>query len=181
MSLAGILLFAITGITLNHAGQIEAKPDVTHIQVTLPNNLLGTLEKHPEGNAPLPAKLSRWLLQQHGIDAGESNAEWSEDEVYLSLPGPGRDAWLSIQKADGAMEYERTERGTIALLNDLHKGRNTGSAWRWFIDVFAAACVVFTLSGLFLLWLHARHRHSTWPLVGLGLLLPLLLILLFIH
>ena len=97
------------------------------------------------------------------------------------MPGPGSDAWLSIQRADGALEYERTDRGALSWLNDLHKGRNTGTAWSWFIDVFAVACIVFTVTGLFLLQLHARQRRATWPLVLLGLLIPMLLALLFIH
>ena len=181
LCLVGILLFAITGITLNHAAQIEAKPVVTHVQDTLPPALLRGLPARSEGNAPLPAAVVDWLRQRHAIQASGRNAEWSEDEVYLSMPGPGRDAWLSIQKADGALEYERSERGAIALLNDLHKGRNAGSAWAWFIDVLAVACVVFTVTGLCLLWLHGRQRHATWPLVALGLLVPLLLALLFIH
>ena len=61
------------------------------------------------------------------------------------------------------------------------KGRNTGPAWSWFIDIFAVASLVFALTGLVLLWLHAHRRPSTWPLVGLGLLIPLLLAMFFIH
>ena len=179
--LVGMLLFAATGITLNHAARIEATPVVTHVNDTLPAALLKALAARTDGNAELPAAVVAWLRDTHGIVAGAREAEWSEDEVYLSMPGPGRDAWLSIQKADGALEYERTERGTLAWLNDLHKGRNTGAAWSWFIDLFAVACIVFTLTGLFLLWLHGRQRRATWPLVGLGLLIPLLLALLFIH
>lgn len=179
--LVGMLLFAVTGITLNHASQLEAKPQVTHVNDTLPATLLKTLPARSEGNAPLPARLDDWLREKHGLVTAGREAEWSEDEIYLSMPGPGRDAWLSIQKADGALEYERTTRGTLAWLNDLHKGRNTGTAWAWFIDIFALACIVFTLTGLCLLWLHGRQRRATWPLVALGLLLPLLLALLFIH
>ena len=81
----------------------------------------------------------------------------------------------------GELEYESTDRGWIAYLNDLHKGRHTGSAWSLFIDLFAVACIVFSLSGLLLLLRHAGGRPGTWPLVGLGLLLPVLLALLFIH
>lgn len=179
--LVGMLLFSVTGITLNHAAQLEAQPQVTHVTDTLPAPLLKTLSARSEGNAPLPMRLTDWLRDKHGLLAAGRAAEWSEDEVYLSMPGPGRDAWLSIQKADGALEFERTTRGTLAWLNDLHKGRNTGTAWAWFIDVFALACIVFTLTGLFLLWLHGRQRRATWPLVALGLLLPALLALLFIH
>ena len=121
-------------------------------------------------------------MQQHPPPGEpEQPAEWSEQEVYLSLPRPGGDAWLSIDRTTGAVEYERTSRGWIAYLNDLHKGRNAGAAWRWFIDIFAIACLVFCITGLFLLQMHARQRPSTWPYVVLGLVLPLLLALLFIH
>lgn len=179
--LVGMLLFAVTGITLNHAAKIEATPVVTHINDILPAALLKALPARAEGNAELPAPVVAWLRDRHGIVAGAREAEWSEDDIYLSMPGPGRDAWLSIRKGDGALEFERTDRGTLAFLNDLHKGRNTGAAWSWFIDLFAVACIVFTATGLFLLWLHARQRRATWPLVALGLLVPLLLALLFIH
>ena len=79
------------------------------------------------------------------------------------------------------MIYEHTDRGWISYLNDLHKGRNTGAAWSWFIDVFSVSCVVFCISGLLLLQRHAQSRPTTWPLVGLGLVIPMLLALLLIH
>ena len=72
-------------------------------------------------------------------------------------------------------------RGWIAYFNDLHKGRHTGLAWSWFIDALALACIIFSLTGLFLLHLHSARRWSTWPLVGLGLVAPLIIMLLFLH
>jgi hypothetical protein len=73
---------------------------------------------------------------------------------------------------DGQVEYEKTDRGWISYFNDLHKGRNTGTAWSWFIDVFTVACLVFCITGLFLLQMHAGKRPATWPLVALGLVAP---------
>ena len=90
-------------------------------------------------------------------------------------------AWLRVSLADGEAEYERTDRGWISYLNDLQKGRNTGAAWSWFIDIFAAATVVFSITGLFILKMHAGNRPFTWPMVGMGLVIPVLLALLFIH
>jgi len=179
--LVGMLLFAITGITLNHAAKIEGSPQVDTRALALPGPLLRSLGDRVEGHAPLPGRIADWLDRELDTAIGKRDAEWSEDEVYLSMPSPGADAWLSIQRADGAIEYERTERGWISYFNDLHKGRNAGPAWGWFIDVFAIACVVFTVTGLFLLQMHARQRRMTWPYVGLGLLVPVLLALLFIH
>ncbi|HQS97377.1 MAG TPA: PepSY-associated TM helix domain-containing protein, partial [Novosphingobium sp.] len=57
----------------------------------------------------------------------------------------------------------------------------TGTAWFWLIDALAVACVIFTITGFLLLQLHAKHRPSTWPLVGLGTAVPLIIILLFMH
>ncbi|GAA6119901.1 PepSY-associated TM helix domain-containing protein [Acidovorax sp. FG27] len=182
LCLIGMLLFAVTGFTLNHAGQIEAKPRVTRLQAEVPAALLrGVSPPQGEGRAPLPPALRQWAQAAFGVDAADREAEWSADEVYLSLPRPGGDAWLRVGLLDGAAEYELTDRGWISYLNDLHKGRNTGAAWSWFIDIFAAACLVFCITGLFILKMHAGNRPFTWPMVGMGLVVPLLLALLFIH
>ncbi|HET9474677.1 MAG TPA: PepSY-associated TM helix domain-containing protein, partial [Steroidobacteraceae bacterium] len=94
---------------------------------------------------------------------------------------PGRDAWVSIDRANGAARFEATDRGWIAYFNDLHKGRNTGIAWTIFIDVVAAACVFFALTGLVLLWIQARQRTSTWPLVGGGVAILVVLMMFLAH
>ncbi|MEX0738829.1 MAG: PepSY-associated TM helix domain-containing protein [Pseudohongiella sp.] len=186
LCLAGMLLFAVTGITLNHAGQIEASPSVETIEQALPpavlDATLAALDKEAaSGAAPLPAQLRQWLSSEFGIRTGDRIAEWTTDEIYLSMPRPGGDAWLSIDLAFGELLYESTSRGVISYLNDLHKARNTGLAWSWFIDIFSVVCVVFCLTGLLLLCRQQRSRPMTWPVTGLGLLIPVLLALLFIH
>ncbi|WP_312682413.1 PepSY-associated TM helix domain-containing protein [Stenotrophomonas chelatiphaga] len=179
--LVGMLLFAATGITLNHAAKIEATPQVDNRQLELPAAVLGQLGTREDGNAPLPRAARQWLDAELDISIGGRAAEWSPEEIYLSLPRPGGDAWLSIDRESGVVEFESTSRGAVSYLNDLHKGRNAGPAWGWFLDVFAVACLVFCITGLFLLHLHARQRRMTWPLVGLGLMIPLLIALLLIH
>ncbi len=179
--LVGMLLFAATGITLNHAAKIEATPQVDNRQLELPAAVLAQLGTRDDGNAPLPRPARQWLDAELDISIGGRAAEWSPEEIYLSLPRPGGDAWLSIDRESGAVEFESTSRGAVSYLNDLHKGRNAGPAWGWFLDVFAVACLVFCITGLFLLHLHARQRRMTWPLVGLGLMIPLLIALLLIH
>lgn len=185
LCLVGMLLFAFTGITLNHAGDIEARPEVTERRATLPEALRESLapqDDEADRKAPLPPALQAWSRTALALPLPEGAlAEWSADEVYLSLPRPGGDAWLRLDRASGEVEAEVTDRGWIALLNDLHKGRHAGLAWRWFLDLFSAACVVFAVTGLLILKQHAAQRPSAWPLVGAGLVIPLLLVLLFIH
>ncbi len=180
--LAGMLLFSITGITLNHASEIEATPEVVHEITEVPSQLLVMLEGIEEQEkAPLPTEVADWLSDQFSIPVGGRLAEWSESEIYLSMPGPGSDAWLAIDRMSGEVEFEKTRRGWIAYLNDLHKGRNTGIAWKWFIDLFAVSSLIFCLTGLYLLWLHGKHRRMTWPVVALGLAIPVMLALLISH
>jgi uncharacterized protein len=180
--LTAMLLFSITGITLNHAGQIAATPRVTTRDAQLPAPLLALVARATDAEkAPLPAPVAEWIESSIGVNGGTREAEWSEDEVYLSLPRPGGDAWLNIDRQTGKVEYERTDRGWISYLNDLHKGRNTGRVWSLFIDVFAAACVLFAGTGLFLLKMNSGRRPSTWPLVAAGVVLPVVLLILFVH
>jgi uncharacterized protein len=190
LCLAGMLLFAITGITLNHASDIEAKPTVHRWEDQIPEPLLATLkaeatrvvDAHAEDRTPVPAALSAWLRQQHGLKIPDNVLpEWSEDEIYAAMPRPGGDAWVRVAMEDGHVEFEDSDRGWLAYANDLHKGRNTGLLWRVFLDVFAVGALVFCITGLLILQRHAAQRSLTWPLTAAGLVIPVLLALLFIH
>ena len=187
--LIGMLLFAVTGFTLNHAGQIESKPKVESRDAQLPPDLLEKLqqaqkqgvEAADKNAVSLPAEVDGWLAQQIKVSAKGFAVEWSEEEAYVPLPRPGGDAWLRVDMNDGAVEYETTDRGWISYLNDLHKGRHAGAAWSLFIDLFAIGCLVFCITGLLILKMHAQRRPMTWPMVGLGFVLPVLLVLLLVH
>lgn len=182
VSLAGMLVFAITGITLNHAADIPGKPKIVTVESVVPDAIVAKISAPAEKESrPLPADLRDWVKEEMSLDVGGRQAEWSADEIYLALPRPGGDAWLSIDLASGDALYEKTTRGWVSYLNDLHKGRNTGPAWSWFIDIFAVACVLFCVTGLILLQQHAGKRPSTWPVVAAGVILPLLLIVFFVH
>lgn len=182
ISLIGLLLFAVTGFTLNHAADIEAAPVVSEKAAQMPPALLTRLKSVTPAaeKAPLPADVAEWVEDSFPVKAS-GDAEWSADEVYLPAPRPGGDAWVAIDLATGAVSSEVTSRGWVSYLNDLHKGRNSGGEWSLFIDVFAFACLIFAITGLVLLWLHSAKRKSTWPLVGMGLALPAAIAIIFIH
>jgi len=182
--LMAMLLFSLTGLTLNHASRIEAKPSVTRLKAALPPPLQKELEAfatgHPDAKLPLPAGLADWAEASFPVEVRGVRAEWSEEDAYVPLPRPGGDAWLRIG-VDGQAEYEKTDRGWISWLNDMHKGRNAGTVWSWFIDIFAIACLVFCITGFLILKYHAANRPSTWPVIGFGIVLPVVLALLFVH
>ena len=183
MSLACILFFAVTGLTLNHAASISATPSTIRKSATLPAADLKLLEgKVPEGEMRrVPARVAEDAAKLLALKIPNRTAEWAEDVIDLDLSGPGSEGTLTIDRASGALDYELTRHGWVAWANDLHKGKNAGSVWFWLIDLFAVGVLVFALTGLYILQFHARNRPKTWPMVGFGVALPVIAILLFVH
>ena len=178
---AALTLFTVTGITLNHASAISAEPAVSKGGAQVPEVLRGLLAAGAAESTEPPPGIAAWAEDAFKLSLRNATAEWSEEELYLSAPGPGRDAWVSIDRASGVAKFEKTDRGWLAYFNDLHKGRNTGLTWTIFIDVVAVAVLFFSLTGLVLLWIQARQRTSTWPLVGGGIVLVTALMIFFAH
>ena len=177
-----MLLFSVTGITLNHAGSIEASPTTTHLEGVVPESVMTELVLVKEQkNMELPSSVLHWFSDNHKLKFSRTQAEINDTELYLALPRPGGDAWLSLDVETGDFEYESTSRGWISYANDLHKGRNTGMAWIYFMDVFAVACIIFSVTGFLLLQRYADTRSQTWPLLGAGLVVPILFMLFLIH
>src|SRR5690606_28323769 len=93
--LIGMILFTVTGITLNHADEIAAEPKVVTGNAELPPELLKLFNEDSQDDAdearPLPAESAHWLSKQFSTPIGRQPAEWNSSEVYLSMPGPGVD------------------------------------------------------------------------------------------
>src|SRR5690606_14530692 len=98
LSLAGLIVFAATGITLNNAAWVEASPTVETQTATMPPEVLALLAEQAKGadKGPLPAAAEQWLDRELGIHIRGRAAEYSPDEVYVGLPEPGADAWLVV-------------------------------------------------------------------------------------
>lgn len=182
LSLAGMFLFALTGLTLNNAGLFASRPETTELSAPLPEALRGEIAAFPDDtDAPVPAAVAAWAAAEFHVTLHGRPSETSADEVYIPLPRPGGDAWLTIDRDSFEATYRLSDGGWLAWLNDLHKGRNAGPVWSWFIDLLALACIIFTVTGLGLLWMHAKLRPATWPLGWASLALPVIIALLFIH
>lgn len=187
LSLIAMLFFAVTGITLNHAELFEnSSAKVVRQSAVLPPAVLAAVNADAQSagqTAPdqVPPALRAWLARTWQLALYPKGIERSADEIFIDLKRPGVDASLSIDRHSGAIDYERADRGWAAYFNELHRGRNAGAVWTGFITFFGACCVVFCVTGLLLLQARARQRWNVWPITGLGLIVPLLLMLLFVH
>lgn len=50
--------------------------------------------------------------------------------------------------------------GVFAVLNDLHKGRDSGKGWGWLIDISAVLLTLVSLTGLLMLLFLKKRRLS---------------------
>ena len=68
-----------------------------------------------------------------------------------------------------------TRAGFVAVINDLHKGRDTGKVWGWVIDLSAVLLTLVSLSGLVLIFFVYKKRLSGLILATAAALVCLLL------
>ena len=66
----------------------------------------------------------------------------------MTFKGPGYAADAFIDRETGHYTVTQSYHGLVAILNDLHKGRDTGPAWSILIDVSAILLTLISLTGL---------------------------------
>ena len=129
VSFALLLFFGVTGLTLNHNGWFAAQPRTSQVRGQVP----------PAWLKPEPAKLEivERLRKNHGIKTGLSEFRVDDNQLGIAFKGPGYSADVVLDRATGNYDVTETKAGLAAVMNDLHKGRDTGPAWSLFLDVSA--------------------------------------------
>ena len=175
-----LCLYAVSGFILNNDSLFPASGVTEHRLLPLTAPLaseIGALDS----DAPLPAHTADALARMFSVDARYATVRKSKGKIDISLPEPGKRIAIEADLKAGTISLDRTDRGIAAYLTDLHKGKNVRPLWHWFINLFAASVVVFTVTGFVLLCLQARARKLTWPLILLGALAPVLFLLVILH
>jgi hypothetical protein len=168
LSFVIVLFFAVTGFTLNHASWFEQS--ITHeIAGKLAISWLN--QASVEGVDKLV--VAEQLRQANSLRGAVTDFRIDEEECYVSFRGPGYTADATIDRTTGNYQITETKMGMIALLNDLHKGRDTGSAWSLAIDGAALFMVLVSVTGLWLLYYLKRRRWSGWMWLLIGGLIML--------
>lgn len=85
--------------------------------------------------------------------------------------GPGYEADAVIDRKTGNYDLTVSSFSLVAILNDLHKGRDTGAKWSAVIDFSAILMSLVSLTGLTLIFFLNKRRLSGLVLVAVGALL----------
>jgi hypothetical protein len=167
LSFALLLFFAVTGFTLNHAEWFDAqrRPAVYH----------GTVNK-AWVDTPDPAGMAKDALVNYFHGTYRTKGALSDfhvdgEQCELLFKGPGYEADATIDRKTGEYDLTVSPFSLVAVLNDLHKGRDTGKTWSGVIDFSAVLMTLVSLTGLTLIFFLNKRRFSGLLLVALGALL----------
>lgn len=182
LGLFALLSFSVTGITLNHADWFSTGARKTQ-------EIEGQVEvgwlRHPAtepatSNSVDPARfvarleVVEFLRSKHSIRGAVASFDIDDLECAIVFKGPGHATDVFIDRETGKYRMTVTNHGLIAILNDLHKGRDTGEAWSLVIDISAVVLTLASMTGLGLLFFIKRRRV---PGLIAGLLGTLILVL----
>jgi hypothetical protein len=150
-----ILFFAATGLTLNHPDWFAEAVKTRTSKGAVDRALLGAGE--PDKNGLVASLRGREHL--HGaVDLDEVRVD--ADEVSFSYKAPGYSADVAVDRRSGTYELTEVRNGFVAVVNDLHKGRDAGKAWGWLIDLSAVLLTLVSFTGLVILWFIYKRRVS---------------------
>ena len=175
-SFAIVLFFAVTGLTLNHADWFSNQEKTLHTTGQMPQEWV-----RPSSHAE-PAKLEivERLRSANKLHGAVSDFRVDDDQLSISFKAPGYSADVSVDRNTGHYDLIEVRNGFVAVINDLHKGRDAGETWTWLIDLSAVLLTLVSLTGLLLLFFVYKRRASGLILAGVGTLLCYLVYLRFV-
>ena len=166
-----VLFFSLTGITLNH-----------------PSWGSGTTEKVTSGSLPAMWKTGDtidWLVvdehlrSANGITGQVSEHRSEVGDTSITFKGPGYVASAVIDPS-GSYRLTTAAQGLVGVMNDIHKGRDTTSSFKWVIDVVAIFLVLISGTGILLQFFLRKRRRSAYVTAAVGSVLGLVLMYLSI-
>lgn len=164
------LFFGITGITLNHPTWTFGSDDVRTSET-------GTLEfsvTADDGSIDYLA-ISEYVRATYDVKGSIDSYDTVNGEVTMAYKNPGYSADVFVEVETGEYEVVVDQAGWVAVMNDLHKGRDSGSAWKWAIDISAGFLVLISVTGLVMQFFLRKRRRSALTLAVVGGIASILL------
>ena len=148
-----VLFFALTGITLNHADWFDGKQVEHKFPGQVPVKWVNTTD------TALVKKMEivEFIRKTYHI-SGLVNDFFTDDlQCSVSFKGPGYSADAFINRKSGVLKLTEVKLGVVAILNDLHKGRDSGKTWAWLIDASAIFLSLVSITGLVMILLMKKR------------------------
>jgi len=97
----------------------------------------------------------------------------SDDQIEIDFTGPSRRAQVFITRESGEVQATFENRGFIGLMADLHKGAETGWAWRYVLDITSVWIALSSITGMIMLLALPKRRRLGLIITVVGALITL--------
>jgi hypothetical protein len=164
VSFAVVFFFAATGLTLNHPDWFASQQRTVIRHGVADAALLGKGASHD----PDKLGLVEMLRAREHVHGAVGEVRIDDSQVSISMRAPGYTADTFIDRDTGKYELTEVSSGFVAVMNDLHKGRDSGKVWAFLIDASAVLLVLVSLTGFVLLWFMHKRRTSGFLLALVG-------------
>jgi len=152
--------FGVTGLTLNNPQWLSNNSYEEDVEISL---------NHYQRSQPLSFTPSQIQQLENQLDVSFSRIDWESDGdlAFLDSQMPGGFVSGELNLSSGLINASLTHYGIWGWLNDLHKGRHTGLAWKLLLDISSLIILIFCVSGLVLILPSRRHLKPS-AMVGLA-------------
>ncbi|MGB2740891.1 MAG: PepSY-associated TM helix domain-containing protein [Cognaticolwellia sp.] len=173
-----LLFFSVTGITLNHPEWFSSH----QAQVVESELTIDTIAELALSNDQITSEqqqvITNEIEQAFAVSLQNTKPELMSGELFYSIKQAGKSASIAVDLETGEAFFEQTHYGWWAVLNDLHKGRNTSNFWGWIIDLSSVLFIVFAITG-FILAMPQKRFHRTLIVSVSSTLLAIITIIYF--
>jgi uncharacterized protein len=105
---------------------------------------------------------------EQGVHGQVSDYRNDDSAAQISFSAPGYSADAFINMEDGTFTLSTDSQGWVAVLNDLHRGRDAGGIWKWIVDLSGVFLVLVSVTGLALLLFLKKIRTGGLIAIALG-------------
>lgn len=167
-----LLFFSVTGLLLNHPEWFEPAKTEETTKLTLPASVLKSIEQQENPSDTI----LKYVRQQKNLVGRYQSSEVMDNEVMIRLESPAGATDIFVMADTGETEITQKPASTVSMLNDLHRGKNSGLGWSWLIDISAIIYIVLSLAG-YILFLSIKTRlvtHLVLTAVSLAMIILLI-------
>lgn len=172
-----LLFFAVSGLTLNHTDWFTSGKEIL---IKDSGNVNIKWVNQTDTTKINKLQIVEFLRSKHEVKGSLSDFRIDDSELSLTFNGPGYLADSFIDRETGKYELKVTRFGAVAVINDLHKGRDSGKAWSWIIDISAVLMTLVSISGIILICFLKKKRLSGFIIAAVGTLACYLIWKLFV-
>ncbi len=164
LSLMVMIFFGLTGILLNHE-------DWTFGNSASESTASGTVPTSVRTGSTFDTlSLAQYVADREELGGHISGQGVTGTQLWVTYAGPGYQARITADTSTGAYKVTEDRAGLIAVVNDVHRAKNTGTPWRVLNDLAGLLLVVIGITGLLITWLtRARNRRRDLALGVVGL------------